>query len=94
MIKLAVAGSAIIIIMSLILWNVGGELSKTKATLKTARADLVTCNAKYKRAAAVTRQWSEKYNTDIQALKDETAELYADQQVRSQASCRAQFNAG
>lgn len=94
MIRLAAIGSVIILALSLILWNVGGDLAKTKTTLKTAHADLATCNAKYEHAADLTRQWSEKYNTDTQALKDESARLYADQQTRLQASCRAQFNAG
>jgi len=94
MIKLAAIGSIIIAVMALVLWNLGDSLAKTKGDLKQTRADLTTCQASYAHAAKVTRQWSEKYNTDTQALKDETAKLYADQQVRSQASCKAQYRAG
>lgn len=94
MIRLAAAGAVIIAVLSLVMWKMGDDLSKKTTELDATKSQLVACNAKYEHAAAVTRQWSDKYNTDIQALKDESAQLYADQQVRSQASCKAQFNAG
>lgn len=94
MIRLAVAGSIIIAVLSLVMWKMGDDLSKKTTELKATKTQLVTCKAIYDHAAKVTRQWSEKYNTDTQALKDESARLYTDQQNRLQASCRAQYRAG